>query len=119
MCWRFCRMSELLRTYQIGATKVEVWEDNVRTLLSPQLVVVAADTNMRRCIDHELAHTWLAHFYTGAASATMLRKAVEVLGFTLPITAISDEQVALEEHIVLAYCRGLLGFERPWDEYAV
>jgi hypothetical protein len=81
MCWRFCRMSELLRTYQIGATKVEVWEDNVRTLLSPQLVVVAADTNMRRCIDHELAHTWLAHFYTGAASATMLRKAVEVLGF--------------------------------------
>lgn len=101
-------MSERLAVYRFGPTTVEVWEDNVRTLIGAGQPIVAADDDMRACADHELAHTWLAWHYTRKPSATMLK-----LAGIRP--RVRPDVIAHEELIVLAYVRGLEGHERPWD----
>jgi WhiB family redox-sensing transcriptional regulator len=70
--YRETRMSALLHTYRIGSCTIEVWEDNVRTIFPAGLTVVAADDDMRRCVDHELAHTWIAHLFQGNYSPTYI-----------------------------------------------
>jgi hypothetical protein len=114
-------VSALLHTYRLGDCTVEVWEDNVRTILPHGTVVVAADSDMRRCIDHELAHTWIAVHYHRKWSPALWRKANSDLGGCTDYARVlvSDAQVAHEESIVLAYVASLTGDRRPWDEYEV
>jgi hypothetical protein len=116
--YREARMSALLHTYRIGSSTIEVWEDNVRTIFPGDLTVVAADDDMRRCVDHELAHTWIAHLFQGNYSPTLWRKARHDAAMTLPWW-ISDADVAHEESVVMAYTATLTGDRRPWDRYEI
>lgn len=116
-------MSALLRVYRVGRTTVEMWGDSVRTILPSGNTVVAApgappsSRSLAACLDHEMAHTWLAWCYTGQASLVMRRLAAEGLGVD-GRRICTDDRVAQEEQIVLAYCAGLLpNGDRPWDEY--
>lgn len=113
-------MSALLHTYRIGECTVEVWEDNVRTILPHGMAVVAADDDMRRCVDHELAHTWIAAHYGRRWSPALWRQAISAIGCgEIARYEVCDAQVAYEETIVLAFIEGLHGDRRPWDKYEV
>lgn len=109
-------MSDLLHTYRIGDCTVEVWGDCVRTILPHGMTVVAADTDMRRCVDHELAHTWIAAHYRRKWSPALWRRAISNIGCAeLARYEVSDAQVAYEESIILAFVASLDGDQRPWD----
>jgi hypothetical protein len=106
-------MSDLLIMYTIGLNRIEVWGDNVRTILQDGTMIVAApngDETLQDCIDHEVGHTWLAYVMGNSYSRVMW--AVAHYYYKLDAKA-----VAYEEDAVIRYVKTFGSGPRPWSTY--